>query len=152
MVMRYWPGGSGHWSASPEYPLYVSVIDDTGFGDYFTENLNVAAKWWNACEAGVILKPTTSRFAEPWSVGTITATRNTDMGPYGGWDPTKRHGYISFARGDGDKGTIAHELGHALGFGHAGSRRSIMGQWDIWRRRGVGRNDKRGLRNYYGRR
>jgi len=149
-MKSYWPGGDGHWTTAPKYPRLILIVDNIAPLDWahWRRSRDKAIDWWLACKADIRLSVTHSK--EAFSPGTITFYENEDTGPYGWYDPEGRYGYVSMARGDQDAPTVAHEIGHALGFGHTGIKDSIMSQWNIWTRDGVGKVDARGLRRYYG--
>jgi hypothetical protein len=145
----YWPGQDGHWARSPKYDRLILIADNIaplGWNNW-QRNRDKAIRWWMDCGADIRLQLSQSR--EALVPGTITFAAG-DEGPYGWYDENGGYGYVSLSKGDQDVPSVAHELGHALGFGHTGSPRSIMSQWNTWTRKGVGTSDCRGLRHYYG--
>jgi hypothetical protein len=142
VTLPYWPGGDGRWSTEPVYPPRVVVIDTIGGNAWYRSNRDEALMQWNRCGADIRL---VVGDAEPFSPGTITIFLDEPGGqePAYGW---YLDGYGFVALGGGWTRTthvIAHELGHALGFGHT-SRDSVMSDT-----RDVQPIDCEGLRSYY---
>lgn len=137
VVLPYWPGGTGRYSAEPTYPAIIYVIDTIGVAD------GRALPEWNACGASVRLLRGPLSLAE--TPGTITILPGIDELPRGGW--IGDHGALFLPVGAWERSvpTIRHELGHALGFGHT-ARHSIMGGANH-----VQPIDCQGLVDYYGR-
>ncbi len=121
VCLAWWPCGTRGPEVS--YPSHrIPVIDSAEGSVWYRENLRAAMRQWTRC-GGVRLVATST--VEPFAPGTITVAVDPS-GPVGGFydghgivyvnDPWTRTGEV-----------LAHELGHALGFGHTNSNRSIMG-------------------------
>ena len=150
-MKSYWPGGDGRWATSPKYDRLIPIVDeiDPLGWSHWQRSRDKAMRWWTECHADIrlALSGTPAKFTP----GSITFYAGDD-GPYGWYNEDGGYGYVSLSKGDQDAPSIAHELGHALGFGHTGINSSIMSQWNTWTSDGVGKLDCRGLRRYYGRR
>ena len=135
-MMNWWPGGSEQYASAPHYPgRTIIVVWQLVRGK---KNCKMAMAKWNACGANVKL---VFGSAPAFSPGTITVYTD-NAGPYG--DTAGDHGFLGIAGGRTVE-IFAHELGHALGFGHApNGTPSVMDQ--------AGAPmplDCQGLRNYY---
>ena len=139
LTLPYWPGGDGRYASSPIYEHRIVVIDSLGGSDWYDRNLREAIAEWNRCGADVHL---VEGDRPDFTPQTITVVESEDGGAYGGWSVD--HGVVflgdSWTRSDS---VIAHELGHALGFGH-NQRTSVMGNGGR-----VQPIDCQGLRSYY---
>lgn len=131
--LAWWPGPPGTATDSdPEYPHRIVVENTLKPLDHLGE----ALAQWNACHSVHLVRG---------APGDIIITRSDDGGAYGGWNGT--NGVVLL--GDGwthTREVITHEVGHALGFGHApDSTKSIMNAASY-----VKPLDCEGLRRYYG--
>ena len=151
-MKTYWPGGGGRWTSRPTYDRRIVVVNFQNWGEAFDHHLSRAVMWWNLARADVRLVVRLSYPAEQPYPKKANSIVKDDQGPYGSYNVGGEFGFVGLVRGDGDTPTLAHELGHALGFGHTRIKSSIMSQWNTWTRDGVGKVDERGLRSYYGRR
>lgn len=141
-VLSWWPGGDSRWSTAPEYDHRVTVVDTIRRPRGWRDRRDEALREWNRC--GADLRLALGGRAEPFSAGTITLYRDPE-GPYGWWSE-ERGGYAAFGGFNG-VADIAHELGHALGFGHGGN--AVMKASSSHVR--VSDVECEGLRMYYGR-
>jgi len=142
LTLAWWPGGDRGFEPVYPHPQHIIVVDTVDGNDWYRDNLHEALHQWNDCgpvhlELGD---------ADPFASGTITLFVDVDGkgqdGPYGGWNGTA--GIIALAGGwTRSREVIAHEMGHALGFGHT-NMDSIMGDGT-----GVQPIDCEGLRSYY---
>lgn len=141
LILPWWPGGSRGIDGT-KYPDRVAVINTLGGSSWYRENLRGAVAEWNRCDSRLHLVVDGDGRPAAYAPGTITVTRSDDGGAYGGWGGD--HGVVFV--GDGWTRTqtvLAHEVGHALGFGHGGT--GIMGGGNV-----VTAVDCEGLRHYYG--
>ena len=144
-LLPYWPGApSTATDAAPHfYERRIPVVND--FAPL--PNLDEALAEWNHCHADVRLVHDNG--VQPYTRGSITITHSEDGAAYGG----VADGYGVVFLGDGwtrAQAVIAHEVGHALGFGHAkdqllGGFTSVMAGGNH-----VSAKDCEGLRRYYG--
>jgi len=146
-MRSYWPGGSGHWATAPKYPRLILIRDEIaplGWA-HWQFSRDKAIGMWMDCKADIRLSVAQP---EKFAPGTITFYAG-DEGPYGWYyEEGGGYGYVSMSKGDQDALTIAHELGHALGFGHTGGS-SVM---NTLATNPINKSDCRGLRCYYGKR
>lgn len=135
-VLPWWPGGS-RGIDGVEYRDHVPVINTLSY----LPHLAGAIRDWNACNSRLHLVRDDS--VAPYTPKTITITRSDDGGAYGGWNGTAG---VMFLGGGWTRTlhVLSHEMGHALGFGHAKRADSVM--HDSPR---VTDLDCRGLRNFY---
>ncbi len=143
--LAWWPGPPATATDSdPVYNNRIAVVNTLKSLPHLQEALHE----WNACGADAHLH--VNHDVDPYSPGNITITKSDDGGAYGGWSGT----YGVVLLGDGwtrSRAVIEHEIGHALGFGHAADRvagdafTTIMGGGEH-----VSSYDCEGLRRYYG--
>lgn len=141
-TLAWWPGGA-HGIDGTQYHHRVPVIDDAGGSAWYHRNLRAAIRDWNACG---VLRLVIDRDAAPYTPETITVFEDRDgkdpEPAYGGWNGTA--GIVAVGEPwTRSRPVLAHELGHALGFGHGGD--GIMGGGNH-----VTPTDCAGLRSFYG--
>lgn len=149
LVLPWWPGGS---FAEPVHYTSdrIKVVDAVHGNAWYQHNLTKAIREWNNCEAGVRLTYSQSETDE-FAPNTITVFLDEPGGqdpPYGGF--FGGHGLVALAGGwTRSRAIIAHELGHALGFGHAPNPSLGVPLSIMFSAQHVQPIDCQGLRNYY---
>lgn len=142
--LAWWPGGGSRYSSEPVYNNRIPVINTVKGNAWYHANLRAALEEWNQCHADVHLELTKM---PAYSPGTITIFVDPPGGQepaYGGWSGT--YGIVAVGGGwTRTRDVLAHELGHALGFGHTKTF-SVMGSANS-----VQPIDCQGLIAYYGR-
>jgi hypothetical protein len=120
------PAGGSRTAATPWPTTHVSVWNETAYSQATLAAMNA----WNGVGTRVTLVPATSRASARVIVGYLDGA--AAPGQVGlatvGWVPARR-GKVSVARGLSPRlatTVLAHELGHVLGLGHAGSSCSVM--------------------------
>lgn len=137
VTLPYWPGApSTLTDSAPVYGQAIQVIDTLGVKDI------KAVREWNACGSVQLMRGPLSLAESP---GTITILPGLDEWPRGGWAGDHGVVYLPLGAWERSLGTIRHEVGHALGFGHT-KRWSSMGGSNH-----VQPVDCEGLVDYYGR-
>ena len=132
--LAWWPGGTQHWATAPEYPRTITVT-----AEVHVPNLPAALAEWNACGSVQLVRGTAG------DITVLKAPPGAQEAPYGWYSDGK--GYVAVDEGwTRSREILEHELGHALGFGHAPDVvNSIMSAASH-----VKPLDCEGLRRYYG--
>ena len=136
VLLPYWPGGD----TEPVYPDRVAVVNTVGY----LPKLREAIGDWNACGARIHLYRSDGAPKLPGTITIVDEAWDGVAQPWGGW--MGEFGLVSLGTVAWHRTlhVIAHEVGHALGFGHT-QRDSVEGD-----ARTVTPLDCKGLRAYYG--